>query len=144
MAIRFPAVPDKDGIVRIRCGDDVLEIELMQPTSAVSRGTTAPPDDPDPTEIIVVGLRGGREGLLPFSLMSEGKLDLDGLMLALNQRFEDPAMVDPQTVMLMGPEVDVHAMSALGRRLAELGRDIRLAVAFGASAQQAYSASAGG
>ncbi len=142
MAIRVIGIPDRDGIIRISCGGEVIEIQVAPAGGGGSGGGTSAtpggPRAPDP-----FGPFAGVVGDImrnPFDLPGAyitpprtalGKTDLGHLMGTVERQFADPHTPNPRVVVLNVAEANLHEIGALGRELSKTHADLPLAIDFG-------------
>lgn len=114
MATRINAKPDSDGIIRVICGGELLEI-MVDPGNVMA---TQPrrPDDPfgNPTAMIVA--------TGPY-----GQIDLEAVISRLHQEIDAAGSPAPEVVVLRANVIDLRGVASLTGEMIKEGHDIALA-----------------
>lgn len=123
MTIRVSVSPDADGIIRIKCGDTIVEIDVVSPNPGI------PPidfDNPAHDNIanyrVVAGTTTfkGLEDLVGGRDVTVANVDMtQNPMGALARMAQDQPTVD--LVRLGATEIDIHAIATLSSDLQQPG-----------------------
>lgn len=145
MATRVIAVPDSNGLIRVACGSDVIEIQVVTAAAAgpgggaIVGGGTAPPVRPgnpfkDPFAAFVHDLHdnapGGPDTILRVPRGPDGKIDVNRLLAEAHQQVSDPGRPDPRAVVITAEEANLHELHQLGEQIAETMPDLLVGVRF--------------
>ncbi|HEV2865987.1 MAG TPA: hypothetical protein VGX37_05690 [Allosphingosinicella sp.] len=125
MATRIYAIPDKDGIIRVSCGADELEIVVTGgATAKASRKKASPFDQPSPFDR-------PQAMHIPDFAGEGGGINVDAIVRRVRAQKKAPHLPDPDGVVLRrrGP-VDLHDVSRLSSRLRRSGSKAGLGVRF--------------
>jgi len=112
MIVRVKGVPDSDGIIRVSCGADTIEIELPTPAAA----NPADPIPMNPNNIPVTWL------VAPLS--RDGKLDVDAAIKTIQARRADPHELDYKGVVVDIPDANLHDLADFGKRASQIMPDL--------------------
>ncbi len=137
MAMRIIGIPDDDGIIRVSCGGETIEIQVVT-RAAGGAGPAQPARDlnpfDDPFTRMVRDLRTN-----PFDLPSsyitapqagDGRVDVDRLIDEVRRQFADPGRPDPLGVVVSAVDANIHELGRLGGRIADEVSRLALAVDF--------------
>ena len=125
MVTRVTGIPDKDGIIRISCNGEILEIQVADPAGGgrvagipKPRRVPANPGDIVGTYVIV-------------SQKPDGTLDTEQLLADIGNMKADPGRLDPSIILFRTQEVDLHEISRWGQQIEEAASDLPLVIDFG-------------
>ncbi len=134
MTTRVIGIPDADGVIRIACGGDVVEIVVAPKPSPQAQG---PVPDPfgDPFAALVAEIADSAVDLpgayLAAPVTPSGEVDLPALVDSRGRQRADPGRPDPRAVILQVGEIDLHRIAALGEAMAREAPDLPLVIDFG-------------
>lgn len=128
-------IPDSEGVIRVSCGNDTLEIQIAtaassppaSPSPPSPSTQSSPPNTPTPPPS--TSSPGPFDTVFnPFDLPgayihaprdSDGKVDLRKLVREILDQTENPALPDPSGVVLSSDNANLHDVSALCKKIAE-------------------------
>ena len=130
MVTRVIAIPDKNGIVTISCGDDIIEIQVA-PQGWAAGGGPSPGRNPfgDPFVSIIEDYF--KDAPYILSLMATGNLDMSSIVKQVTDRIADADRDNPRAVVLDVNSVNLHDLSKLGQVIAASASDVSIAIDFG-------------
>lgn len=152
MITRIYGFPDTNGIIRVSCGTDILEIQIVGPPGGPPAG---PPGAPAGGGAVVGGSGNtppvtapGQPGSapvppviwnpadLPGTYMraprdAYGDVDWDRLIEDVARQVADPTRRDPEGVVLSVGKADLHEISRIGREIDAAAPGLPLAIDFG-------------
>lgn len=127
MATRIIAIPDANGLIRIACGGDILEIEV-QAASQPANGDPflnpfTPVHIPNPfdTPGAYINLQHGQDG----------KPDIDRLVASARDQIADGSRPDPAGVILNVETANLHDITRAAAQIARVLPQLFLAIDFG-------------
>lgn len=127
MATRIIAIPDANGLIRIACGGDILEIEV-QAASQPANGDPflnpfTPVHIPNPfdTPGAYINLRHGQDGTP----------DIDRLVASARDQIADGSRPDPAGVILNVETANLHDITRAAAQIARVLPQLLLAIDFG-------------
>jgi hypothetical protein len=141
MVTRVIGIPDKDGIIRISCGGDIIEIVVGG--SGGGPTASAPRDDENPFDRRFANIVREIESN-PFDLPGTylnlekppgGQVDLADLVDRYLRQMRDSMAQGPIAVVLAADRMDLHEISDLGRQIDRAMDGIPLAIDFGRAAK---------
>ena len=115
MATRIDARPDSDGVIRVICGGELLEIVVAPggPVGDQSRRS----DDPfgAPVAYLVVTDRNGR-------------IDVEAAISRLSQEVYTMSPGGPRSLVLRADMIDLHGVASLRQAMDTEGHEMTLAI----------------
>lgn len=126
MVTRVIGIPDADGVIRIACGGDIIEIEIPGAKPASGGGSTNPGPGavpPNPGDVPGTYLR--------VPVTADGKLDVEQLLQDLRHPWSDPTKSRPRMVLLQARQPDLHELSQMGKQIGKIADNLPLVIDFG-------------
>ena len=146
MVRRVIGIPDRNGIIAISCGGDIVEIHVISdftpPSSGSSNPTMSGTGDTDhsinpfsePFAGIMEGIKDNPFDL-PFSYIRSttvgGKIDTASIVKQVLDRIADQDQDNPSAVILDLNNANLHELSELGQKMSSQAPDVPIVVDFG-------------
>ncbi|BAB51066.1 mlr4403 [Mesorhizobium japonicum MAFF 303099] len=123
-------IPDKNGIIRVSCGSDIIEIQVVPPAGGSAGEPAGGEVDPPPGP---VGINPGDIPVIYLTVPKKagGELDLEQLLKDYEGRISDPDKPNPSMILFQAQHADLHEVSRLKQQIAKEMRDLPLAIDFG-------------
>lgn len=121
MATRIIAIPDANGLIRISCGGDILEIEIQGAQPAGGAPGFFPLPDPFGTPGAYISVQHKRDG----------KPDIDRLVASARSQIADASSPDPAAAVLNAETADLHEITRAVAQIAQVLPQLLLAIDFG-------------
>ncbi len=146
MVTRVIGIPDRNGVITISCGGDIIEIHVANvaqasgdaigPASGSTGGGPPPTTNPfnDPFAGIVADFKDNPFKLPSAYIMSTasgGKIDTPYVVKHVLDQIADQYQANPRAVVLAMNNVNLHDLSHLGQRIASEAPGIPIAIDFG-------------
>ncbi|CCV10565.1 hypothetical protein [Mesorhizobium sp. STM 4661] len=127
MVTRVIGIPDKDGIIRVSCNGEMLEIQVpgYQPAGGDVAGIPIKPRSVPANPSDIVGT------YVTVLKKADGKLDVEQLLNDIGSMKADPGRPDPSIILFRAQEVDLHEISRWGQQIEQATSDLPLAIDFG-------------
>jgi hypothetical protein len=142
-------IPDSEGVIRVSCGNDTLEIQIVTAASVTPNAPPPPPNrlSPPPNSPTPPPSTSSppanpfRTVFNPFRLPGayidaprgkDGDVDLPELVRRVLKQTDNPALPDPIGVVVSTHNANLHDVSELGRKIAEAAPNLSFGLDFSA------------